>query len=748
MPADPPIGAHVTYTQQFRRCGKTDCPACTAGKPGHGPYWYAYWREDGRVRTRYMGQQAPIGAEPAPTTTSEEPNQGPRTETAPDTLRVRTLGAFEVRRGLDPIPADRWSRRQGGALFKCLLGTPGHRLHREQAIEMLWPDADPEVGAANLRLAVHALRAGIDGPESTHLQTTDQWLVLIPAPGREVPADWLDADAFLRIGARALAGRDTATCRAALALYAGDYLPEDLYEEWVVGRREELGLLHLAVLLHQAELYTEQGNTRGALRALRKLLEADPCHEAAARAMMRLHAVGGRRTEAIRVYHRFAAALRRELDLEPEPDTQALFQALQHQTLPAPAAPAMERVLAGLGTAGAVSGARSVHTNLPSVLSSFVGREEAVAELSRLLARSRSSPRLLTLTGVGGCGKTRLALQVASGPPARYRDGVWLVELAGLGDPALVVSAVASVVGMQEKAVISPAAGSSALSTALIATLRDKQLLLVLDNCEHLRAACADLAARLLDGCPGVRMLATSREPLRVMGEVVWRVPPLACPDPPTGDDANLADLLRVEAVSLFTARARIGRPGFTLTSDNALPVARICRCLDGIPLAIELAVARLGSISVEGIAARLETSFRLLAGEAGRGLPRQQTMRAAMDWSYALLSEAERVLFRRLSAFAGGWTLEAAQAVCADEDGGALEGGLAVGPEHEPGSGVEPEEMLDGLVRLVAKSLVARDELVPADGVVRYRLLEPVRQYAAEALAANGETGVLQRRH
>ncbi|HET8630957.1 MAG TPA: helix-turn-helix domain-containing protein [Thermomicrobiales bacterium] len=353
--------------------------------------------------------------------------------------------------------------------------------------------------------------------------------------------------------------------------------------------------------------------------------------------------------------------------------------------------------------------------NLPADLTSFIGRERERAEVARRLAGTR----LLTLTGVGGVGKTRLALEVARGLADEYPDGVWLVELAALAEPALVPAAVARSVGVREQPGRAPA-------DALAEALGPRRLLLVLDNCEHLLDACAALAARLLRAGPHLRILATSREPLGVPGEVAWPVPPLAVPD--EDEAAPLAALAGAEAVQLFATRAGAARPGFALTAKNAGAVARICRRLDGLPLALELAAARTRALTPEEIAARLDDRFPLLAHGDRAAPPRHRTLRAALDWSYALLDGAERRLFDRLAVFAGDFTLAAAEAVCA-------------------GDGIAAGDVFELLARLVGRSLVFADT-AGEDGETRYRLLEMVREYAAERLAARGGADPLRGRH
>jgi predicted ATPase/class 3 adenylate cyclase len=355
--------------------------------------------------------------------------------------------------------------------------------------------------------------------------------------------------------------------------------------------------------------------------------------------------------------------------------------------------------------------------NLPVQLTSFVGREREIADVTARLA----AHRLVTLTGTGGCGKTRLALEVAAPLVDDFADGVWHVELAPLADPALVALTVAAVVGVQEQP-------DQPLVVTLVDALRPKRPLLILDNCEHLIEACARLAEALLRGCPRLQILATSREALGVAGEVAWRVPSLPIPSPGWTPAAahDPAALIGFDGIRLFVERARLVDPEFRVTGSNAAVLAQICWRLDGIPLAIELAAARVKMLPVERIAARLDDQFRLLAGGSRTALPRQQTLRATIDWSYNLLAEPERRLFRCLAAFVGGWSLEAAEAMCA-------QAGLA-----------EPD-VFDVLTQLVDKSLVQVE--TPA-GEERCRLLETIRQYGRDRLVDAGEAESVRNRH
>jgi predicted ATPase/DNA-binding CsgD family transcriptional regulator len=345
--------------------------------------------------------------------------------------------------------------------------------------------------------------------------------------------------------------------------------------------------------------------------------------------------------------------------------------------------------------------------NLPAPRNSFIGREREMLEVKRELEMTR----LLTITGTGGSGKTRLALEVARDLVEIYPDGVWLVELAPLSEEALVPKAVAEAFDVPERR-------DERLADTLTEVLGNRELLMVLDNCEHLLDATARLVDVLLDSCPRLRVLATTREGLGVEGEVRWPAPPLSAPDPQYS--STIEALERLDSARLFLARARNHDPSFAFTPTNAQAVAEICSKLEGIPLAIELAAARVDTLSLEQISERLEGSLELLTHGGRTVSPRQRTIRGTLDWSHQLLSESERKVFRRLSVFAGGWTLEASEAVVSDE-------------------GIRQSEVLELLSGLVKKSL-AIAELSADSGGVRYRLLDSIRQYALEKLEQSGE--------
>jgi predicted ATPase len=441
---------------------------------------------------------------------------------------------------------------------------------------------------------------------------------------------------------------------------------------------------------------------------------------------MRLYAVDDQRRMALRQYERLRSALARELEVEPSIESRQLYRDILEGRLGA----AARTIAVGAATSTGASpdsppallessrplARRMVEgqrDNLPVQLSSFVGRERDMREIERLLGRSRA----VTLTGPGGAGKTRLAIEAAASQISAYQDGVWLVELAALSEPALVIQAIADVFDVREQ----PAAS---LVELVIRQVGDRRLLLLLDNCEHLVEACASTAQALLTGCPNLRVLATSRQSLRIPGEVVFRVPSLAVPDPDAVLDPD--ELAPIDSVRLFTERAQAIVPTFSLTARNASAVARLCHHLDGLPLAIELAASRVAVLPVGAIADRLDDRFRLLVGGSRTALSRQQTLKATLDWSYNLLTEPQRRVLRALSVFVGGAPLDAVEIV-------------------SPGAGVSSSDVLRLLAELVDQSLVTLDD---ADSEPRYRLLETVREYGREQLIERGEGEATEAAH
>jgi predicted ATPase/DNA-binding SARP family transcriptional activator/DNA-binding CsgD family transcriptional regulator len=623
-----------------------------------------------------------------------------------EVFRVWLLGNFRVSVGPLTIEEDRWQLRKAGSLVKLLALARAHRLHREQVMDVLWPDHDLRSQANNLYRTLHVARRilgnGRVGTAGRYLPLRGDVVSLYP----DGPL-WTDVQAFEEASAYASSCGEPAAYRAALDLYSGDLLPEDPYEDWTLARREDLRRKYLDVLVEMALIHEERADHASAVAALRRAVSEEPVNEEAHRALMRVYARSGRRQQALSQYKQLEKALERQLETEPDTTSRALHEEILTNRLvdldPGPAGGAWEAPWRNAG-----------NHNLPQAHSSFVGRQRELVEAKRALAMTRA----MTFTGAGGCGKTRLALEVARDLAASYPDGVWLTELAPLSDPSLLPRAVAASLDVPEQV-------GRPSEEVLADYFENRNLLLVLDNCEHLVDAVARLADVLLAACPGLRILATSREPLGVSGEIVWTVQPLSLPS--ADEPHTIEGLMRCDAVRLFVDRARSRLPTFELTQENLGSTANVCLKLDGIPLAIELATARMEALAVEQVARRLDDSLRLLAGDARTTDPRQQTMRATLEWSHDLLSGEERELFARLSVFAGGWTLEAAEEVCSGRD-------------------LEQEDVLDLTSGLVDKSLVLAEGRTGQEA--RYRMLEPVRQYARERLEENGEGERVQEQH
>jgi predicted ATPase/DNA-binding SARP family transcriptional activator len=603
-------------------------------------------------------------------------------------LRIQLLGGFRLTLDDQPVTGIDAPRLQ--SLLAYLLLHQDMPPTRQQLAFLLWPDSTEAQARTNLRKGLHLLREIL--PEVDRFLSTDSKSV----GWRPDALFTLDVLEFERAAADA---HSSTSLQGAIHLYRGDLLP-GCYDDWILPERERLREMFIQSLERLITLLEEARDYSAALGFGQRLLRHDPLREETYRRLMRLHALSGDRTGALRVYQACVAVMKREFDADVSPATQETYQAVTKT----------EAVSAPWPSATALPQPQPHH--LPIQLTSFVGREREVADVRRLLGQTR----LLTLTGPGGCGKTRLALQVAGEAAGTMKDGARWVEFASLSDPALLPQAVASVLGVREQP-------GHELLGLLTSTLQPKELLLILDNCEHLLEACAHLAESLLRSCAQLKIVATSRERLNVAGESVWPVPSLSLP---STLNATPDTLLQSEAICLFVERAGAVLPTFDLTPQHAAAVAQICQRLDGIPLAIELAAARVRMLTPNDIAARLDDLFRLLTGGSPVAPPRQQTLRATMDWSYRLLAEHEQVLFRRLSVFAGGWSLEAAEHVCVD-------------------AGFEASLVLEVLSQLIDKSLVLAEA---HGGEARYRILETIRQYAQEKLQASGEAELLRERH
>ena len=618
-------------------------------------------------------------------------------------VRVSLLGSFRISVGAHVVEESAWQLRKAASLVKLLSLAPAHHLHRGQVMEILWPGRGRQAAAHNLRQALHVARRTLEFNSSTphYLVSHSEHLVLCPDG-----LLWVDVEAFEEAAASARRSREPRAYRVAIGLYAGQLLPGDLYEEWAGDRRRELQGLYLALLTELAGLYEESGELEAAVEVLQKVIAEEATREEANAELMRLYALLRRRGEALSQYERLREALRRELGVEPDATTNRLRNEILTGTFKPDHSQPQPHSCREPTDAG--------KHNLPSVSTNFVGREREMREVELALAMTR----FLTLTGVGGSGKTRLALEVARDLVGAYPDGVWLVELAGLSEPSVVPQAVATILGVREQP-------DQPLLDTLLHALYDKEMLLVLDNCEHLIEDAARLAEALLDSCPRLRTLATSRESLGVTGELSWIVPPLSAPG--TQQSPTVEELEGYESARLFANRASNRHPGFELTSENAAAVAQVCARLDGIPLAIELAAARIGMLSAEQVSERLGHSLKLLTGGGRMPERRHQTLRATLDWSYELLSESEQVLFKTISTFVGGFTLEAAESV-------------------GTGGGIEEGDVLDLLSMLLDKSMVVAVE--SWEKGARYRLLEPVRQYAQERLEESGESESARNQH
>ncbi|WP_244809735.1 BTAD domain-containing putative transcriptional regulator [Streptomyces sp. So13.3] len=605
--------------------------------------------------------------------------------------RIQLLGSFAVTVEGVAIEAGAWRLRKAKALVAMLALAPGQRCHREHVLDELWPDLEPAAAARNLHQTLYVARRAVAGggpAEPGRLSIREEQVVLDVAGPVEV--DVLRFEVSVQ---EASAGDDVAMLRAAADLYAGDLLPDLSDADWLTTRREQLRTASREISVRLATVLARTAPEE-ALLLLTRALDADPVHEGAVRVTMGVLAGLGRRSEALARYERLVDDLLDAFGTDPDAQTVALFRELLT------GAPAAERP-----RAADVSTPSEVVGHLPAPLTSFVGREREIADVERLTRQAR----LLTLTGAGGSGKTRLAVEAARRVRSRYPDGAWFVDLTAVAEPVMVADAVAKALGLDSDV--------ADRGRALVDQLRSRRLLIVLDNCEHLLAACAGLVGAILAGCSGVDVLATSREPLHAQGEFTLRVPSLTLPSPDWDRAAGLEQLAHLPSVLLFVDRAAQVRPGFALDADNAPGVVELCRRLDGMPLALELAAAKAAALEPAEIVHRLSDVLSLLCG-GGVPITRHQTLRGTLEWSHNLLAGPEQVLLRRLSVFAGSFTLEAAEAVCGDP------------PLGRTG-------VFEVLVRLVDQSLV-----VPARtaATTRYRLLETVRQFAHEKLVLAGE--------
>lgn len=586
------------------------------------------------------------------------------------TSRLTTLGGFAFK--VKGVPAPGLATRKARALMTFLIMNRGANVARERLLETFWPDVDPDHARASLSTALSMIRAGLRtiGTEAEGFILTTKSVVQWNADAR------VDAEQFAE-----LAGRDDASAsRAAVRLYRGDFLEGD-YDDWTVAQRERLTTLYETVLTRAVKMSRDP-------EAARLLIARNPFAEDAYATLIETELEAGRRAAAAALGERCRKALC-EVGEKPSEAFEERFGHVKVRTLDVPP------------------------SNLPRQTTTFVGREAELAEVEALLAKSQ----LVTIVGSGGVGKTRAAVRAAADVLRTYDDGVWFADLATVSGEDAVIPEIASAFGVKST-------GFRTLFDHVLAHLKHKRLLLVLDNCDHVVAEAARVVDAIVAVSPGVTVLATSRERLGAYGEHVYRLPSLGVP--PLGKEMGAEEALKFGAVALFLARASANDTSFAFADDKVNAVIEICRHLDGIALAIELAAARVTTLHVHELLDRLRKEFRFLKGDDRTVHPRYKTMRATLDWSYEWLSEEEKAMFRRLGIFRGGWTIETIYAVGVDES-------------------LDEFAVLDHLWPLVNKSLVAVEFGAESQ---RYRLTEPLRQYALELLKEQGEVDATASHH
>ena len=634
----------------------------------------------------------------------------------PDTLRIGLLGPLQVRNGAGH--AVHVGGRQLRVLLILLALEAGRVVPPGSLAGQIWPEEPPTNPGNALQTLVSRLRAELRRSRLDHVIESH------PAGYRlAVRPDAVDALAFETLavrGRRALAGGNpqeaAAVLRSALASWRGQPLADAAGYDFADAAAAKLTELRSSVLTDRIEADLALGDGAGLVGELRALLSADPLAERPRALLMRALYAAGRQAEALEVYHQARELLAGRLGVDPSAQLEQVYLRILRGE--EGAATVAKRTIRSsdnsFDTERAVVPAdvTSAHPVAVSTLTSFVGRDTEVSQVLKNLG----SARLVTLTGPGGVGKTRLAAEVSG----RLAGGAWFVELAPVTDPADVAYTVLDTLGVRER-VIAPRAGDPGTGPLerLATALADRDDVMILDNCEHVIEAAAALAGRVLAACPRVRIVATSRQPLRIDGETLCPVPPLPVPPPPPPSHAEKP--ASYASVRLLRDRAVAVRPDFELDAGNAAAMARICRALDGMPLAIELAAVWLRTLTPGQLAERLDDRFALLTGGSRAALPRHRTLRAVVDWSWDLLEPAEQVLARRLAVFPAGATLAMAEQVCADDQ-------------------LPPARVLPALSGLVDKSIIAAGQATDGASGPRYRMLETVRAYGLERLAEAGE--------
>ncbi|HSG44376.1 MAG TPA: BTAD domain-containing putative transcriptional regulator [Anaerolineales bacterium] len=610
----------------------------------------------------------------------------------PPNLALHFLGSPQLYLNNDRITIQ---RRKSLALLAYLSIERGQH-QRDSLSSLLWPDYEQSKAFANLRNALLGIQKSIG--ENRIIADRE-------SIGLKETADiWLDTAQFDSLLEKSQSEPDISLRTSLLAdaakLYRNHFLTgfslKDAYSfnEWAYAESEDLRLKFANVLTMLSKDHCALGQADQAIPFARRLITLDPLNETSHCLLMDVYIQAGQHSEALKQYQTLEQILRKELNLDPQPETRELYKRIRKGDIhPIPKTKQTEII--------------TPEHNLPHPLTSFIGRKKEEGEIIDLVTKNR----LVTLAGIGGIGKTSLSIQVGRKLLNQFNNGVWFIPLDSLSDPALVPQTVASVFG------IKPSNNEPVIET-LTRALRENAALLILDNCEHLLDACAELTSTLLTNCPNIKVLATSREVLNISGEATYQMPSLSLPEQ---DEISLDNLTKSESVRLFSERATLALSSFELTNENASTVIEICRKLDGIPLAIELAAAYVNILQVNEILDQLNASFSLLASDSRTTSTHHQTLQASMDWSWGLLNKAEQTFLQQLSVFAGGWTLESSQAVC---DG----------------------DVFDLTNALVKKSLIVVNQTPGSE--TRYRFHEIVRQYMREKLSQSGKGESIRDQH
>lgn len=615
-------------------------------------------------------------------------------------LNLSLFGTFELHQDERPLPPLTSQKAQALLVY---LAVEARQIHqRDKLMSLFWPDYPQKSAQQSLRQTLYLLRQTLQKEErDPPLILAERFTVTV---NRELLS--LDIDQFAQMSEN---GRSPQAWQQAADLYRGHfladfYLPDsEPFEEWVANKRAFYQRRMQALLQRLAHHYLEMGDDGAAETAVRRQLSLDNLQEAAHRQLMEIWAKNGRRQEALTHYDNLYQLLQTELGIEPETETLTLVAAIRTGEV-ATQTPALI----------SHHQPKQPRHNLPHLITSFIGRQKELTEITTLITHHR----LLTLTGVGGIGKTTLSVQVGHHLLENFPDGVWLVALAPIMDETLVPQTVLYALGLRD-------ASNRPILEVVLEFLQEKTALLILDNCEHLLQSTAQFAQSALQSCPKLTILATSREIFDMPGERPFAIPSLSMPK--NQQLPALDQWQNYEAMRLFVARATTVLPQYQVTQGNLAPLVQICQQLDGIPLALELAAAKVTVLTTEQIASGLTQRFRLLATGNRGALPRHQTLQALVDWSWELLAPEEQVLWQCLSVFTGGMTLTAVTAVCSD-------------------NGLNEIEVLNLLTQLVNKSLLIAERQQGQE--VRYRLLETIRQYGAARLAETDQVGKLRQRH